>query len=80
MALFNNRLSLSVDAYYKKTFDLLLDKPLDYTTGFSTMMYNSGSLENKGIEFVVNSVNISNKDFSWTSSLNMSFNRNKILV
>ena len=79
MALFNNRLSLSVDAYYKKTFDLLLDKPLDYTTGFSTMMYNSGSLENKGIEFVVNSVNISNKDFSWTSSLNMSFNRNKIL-
>ena len=61
MALFNNRLSLSVDAYYKKTFDLLLDKPLDYTTGFSTMMYNSGSLENKGIEFVVNSVNISNK-------------------
>lgn len=79
VSLFKRRLSLSVDAYYKKTFDLLLAKPLEYTTGFSTMMYNSGSLENKGIEFVLNSINVSNKDFSWTSSLNMSFNRNKVL-
>jgi len=79
VALLNNRLSFSIDAYYKKTFNLLLDKPLDYSTGFSTMMYNSGSLENKGIELVINTVNISNKDFSWTSAFNLSFNRNKVL-
>lgn len=79
LGLLRNRITLSVDAYFKKTFDLLLSKPLDYSMGFATMMYNSGSLENKGLEFVLNTVNVSHRNFSWTSSFNLSFNRNKVL-
>lgn len=78
-SLFSNRISLSADVYYKKTFDLLLSKPLDFSMGFASMMYNSGSLENKGLEIVLNTVNISRQDFSWTSSFNISLNRNKVL-
>lgn len=79
LGLLRNRITLSVDAYFKKTFDLLLSKPLDYSMGFASMMYNSGSLENKGLEFVLNTVNMSHRNFSWTSSFNLSFNRNKVL-
>ena len=79
LSLLRNRISLSIDAYYKKTFDLLLSKPLDFSMGFASMMYNSGSLENKGLEIVLNTINISKRDFSWTSSFNISLNRNKVL-
>ena len=79
LSFFRQRLSVSIDAYYKKTFDLLLKRPLDFSTGFATMMFNSGSLENKGIELVINSINFSTKDFTWTTAFNISFNRNKVL-
>jgi TonB-linked SusC/RagA family outer membrane protein len=77
--LFNNRLTFDADAYVKKTKALLLNAPLPETSGFTTVYKNIGSLQNKGIELTINSVNIKSEDFSWTSNFNISFLKNKIL-
>jgi len=76
---FRDRLSLSADIYYKETTDLLLNAPVSLTTGFASMFNNVGSVANKGLEIELNSVNITNKNFKWSTSLNVSANRNKIL-
>ncbi len=78
ISLFNSRISLTVDGYYKKTTDLLLDVPLPYTTGQSTSLQNYGTVSNKGLEFSLNTQNIQGS-FSWNSGFVLSINRNKIL-
>ena len=78
LGLFNQRVMLVADYYYKKTTDLLFNLPLPEYSGYTTMLKNIGSLENKGFEFTLSTVNFDNK-FKWTSDLNFSFNRNKVL-
>jgi TonB-dependent starch-binding outer membrane protein SusC len=75
---FSNRINGEIDYYYKKTIDLLLDRLLPYTTGFSSITENVGKLENKGVEFTINSTNITGK-FTWQTSFNIAANQNKIL-
>ena len=77
--LFNNRITLEADAYLKKTKALLLNAPLPETSGFTNVFKNIGSIENKGIELTLNTVNIKSENFSWNSSFNISFLKNKIL-
>lgn len=72
-----DRISMSADVYYKKTTDLLLSAPVSLITGFSTMLDNIGNVENRGFELQLNSVNTTGK-FKWSSSFNLSLNRNKI--
>jgi TonB-linked SusC/RagA family outer membrane protein len=79
LGLLKNRISLSLDAYYKKTTDLLLNAPVALSTGFSSMYDNIGSVENRGFEVELNTVNVIHGKFRWNTSLNVSFNRNKIL-
>ena len=79
IGLFRDRLSISADIYYKKTTDLLLNAPVSLTTGFANMFDNVGSVANRGLEVEINAVNITNKVFKWSTSLNVSANRNKIL-
>ncbi len=74
----NNRISLTVDVYYKQTEDLLLKPIVPYTTGFREALLNVGNLENKGLEFSVNSRNIEKENFNWSTNFNIAFNRNKI--
>ncbi|MGI4968698.1 MAG: SusC/RagA family TonB-linked outer membrane protein [Janthinobacterium lividum] len=77
-----NRLYLSVDVYKRKTTDLLLPQSLDYDTGFSSYSANVGSLENKGLEIALTSVNVRGEGtggFNWETNFNISFNRNKVL-
>lgn len=76
---FNDRLRFTVDYYYKKTTDMLYSVAIPYTSGFSTMLQNIGSLENRGWEFSIESENIQTKNFSWRTSFNISFNKNKVL-
>lgn len=78
IGLLKDRISLSLDAYYKNTVDLLLNAPVSLTTGFASMYNNVGSVENRGFEVELNTVNIAKKGFRWNTSLNVSFNRNKI--
>jgi len=77
--LFNNRLNFDADAYYKKTKALLLNAPIPESSGYNSVYKNIGSLENKGIELSINSVNIKTDNFSWNTSFNISFLKNKIL-
>lgn len=79
LGLLDNRISIEADVYYRKTTDMLLNAPVPTSSGYSTIARNVGSMENKGIEFAINSVNIQNNDFSWSTSFNISLNRNKVL-
>jgi len=78
LGLFKDRITLVADVYYNKTSDLLLDRPIPLSSGFSSITSNIGDMENKGVEFVLNTVNLKS-DFTWNTSLNFSANRNKVL-
>jgi TonB-linked SusC/RagA family outer membrane protein len=77
-SLIENRISGSVDLYNAKTVDVLVERGLPRITGFQDILENIGEIENKGIEIGLNTVNIENGDFRWTSNLNFSLNRNKL--
>lgn len=79
LGLFKNRLNFDISYYYKKTTDLLLDCPVPHSTGFSTMYKNIGSVRNQGLDMMVTAYPIETKDFTWQSTLNMNYNKNKIL-
>ncbi|MGB3775711.1 MAG: SusC/RagA family TonB-linked outer membrane protein, partial [Leeuwenhoekiella sp.] len=73
----NPRISLELDYYYKLTEDLLLDRPIPRSTGFSTIRDNIGSISNKGVEVAFGS-SYSTDKFYWESKLNLNFNQNRI--
>jgi len=79
LGLFEGRISLEVDAYYRKTTDMLLDAPVPRTSGYETIRKNIGSMENKGIELALNTTNFNSENFSWNTTFNISMNKNKIL-
>ena len=80
LQMFNGKINLVVDAYRKKTTDLLLNADLPFTTGLSSVFKNIGAMRNEGLEFSLNTVNVETKQFSWRSNFNISFNRNKVLA
>jgi len=79
LGLFNNAAVLTLDAYYKKTSDLLFSVSIPHTTGIDTQMQNIGVVENRGIEATLNTQNIRRQDFRWTTNFNISWNANKVL-
>ncbi len=76
--LFRNRLFVSADWYKKITSDLLLNVQVPASVGFSTALQNIGEVENKGVELTISSRNLVGA-FSWTTDLNISSNKNKVL-
>ncbi|MDQ2720053.1 MAG: TonB-dependent receptor [Bacteroidota bacterium] len=75
----NNRITGSVDLYFKKTKDLLNVIPIPAGSNFSsTILTNVGNIENNGIEFLINATPVKTKHFSWDVSFNASYNNNKI--
>lgn len=79
LALFRNRLNVTLDAYRSVTKDMLLNVPVPAYTGFTTQLTNIGSMENKGFEFGLSSKNITGSAFTWSTDFNLSLNRNKVL-
>ncbi len=79
IGLFNDRIMLVADFYYKKTKDLLLQMNAPKYSGFSNYWTNAGSVQNMGVEFSLNTVNIETKNFTWTTNFNISHNRSKVL-
>lgn len=73
-----NRLNVDFDVYYKYTYNMLLDVTTPSRSGYSSYTDNYGELSNKGVELTLESINISNKNFTWNTSFNISANRNKI--
>lgn len=78
MGFLNQRIQVSVDLYNIETKDLLLDAPVPLLSGYKTMMINAGKTNNKGIEIALTTHNIQTKDFTWSTSLNLSHNKNKV--
>ncbi len=78
-AFFNNRLNGQLDLYSRNTSDMLLNKQVPQTSGFSSNFMNIGSMNNKGIEFQLEGDIIRNTDFSWTAGFNFAYNKSEIL-
>lgn len=76
--LWNNRLTGNIDVYFSKTNDLLLKRNLPKVTGYNTVYSNMGETANKGVELTLNSRNIVSGDFTWSSNLVFSWNKNEI--
>ena len=76
---FNNRLTFELDYYHKKTIDLLLNREIPRQTGFSRRLENIGSLQNQGLELLVNTVNMDKENFRWATTLTLAGNRSKVL-
>lgn len=75
----NNRITGEFDIYDKKTEDLLLGVNIPATTGFTTLVQNLGTMTNKGVELLINTRNIETRDFKWSTSFNIGFNKNKVV-
>lgn len=80
IGILNGRVGLEVDWYRRTASNLLLNADLPQTSGFGSAQLNIGSLRNSGWEFTLNTTNIRKTNFSWMSSFNISFNRNKIIA
>ncbi|SIT94025.1 SusC/RagA family TonB-linked outer membrane protein [Pontibacter indicus] len=78
LGLLQNRLKLEANYYNKYTKDLLLEVPVAAKTGFTSVFENLGEISNKGAELNISSTNIARDDFSWTTSLNVARNVNRI--
>lgn len=77
--MFDNRLKLNVDIYNKITSNLLYNIEIPSTSGYESIFMNIGSLQNKGLEVALSGDPIRNQSFSWNSSFNISWNKNKVL-
>lgn len=73
-----SRINGSIDLYNRETKDLIMNKTIPITTGYSSVKANVGSVRNKGFEFSLNTVNILTKDFRWTTAFNIAYNKNEI--
>lgn len=78
LSLFKNRVNFTADFYRKVTEDLLLRANVPSSTGFTWIYKNVGNLSNTGLELSLGLNVIRNKNFSWNSDFNISFNKNKI--
>lgn len=76
--LFSNRLTGEIDYYQRNTNDLIYSVPVPGTSGFATQLVNVGSMENKGVELVLNSTNLRGKGLNWSTNLNISKNKNTV--
>lgn len=75
----HNRIFMQLDLYKSTTSDMLLNTIVPSTLGVSRMLQNIGSVENKGVEFNIVSRNLTGK-LKWTTTFNISANRNKVLA
>ena len=78
LSILKQRLNFIFDYYSKKTSDLLLNIPVEETTGFSSQLRNVGNVENRGVEFAVNALLIDTKELSWNLSANIAHNKNEV--
>jgi TonB-linked SusC/RagA family outer membrane protein len=75
---FNNRINGTIDLYQRDSDDLLFARPMPLSSGFTSVNENIGDLRNRGVEFVVNTVNIDNGEFYWETSFNLATNKNEV--
>jgi len=77
--LFNSRITGSVEYYQQNTYDLIMTKSLPAVSGYVQKIQNVGRTQNNGVEITISTINIDNKDFTWSTDLNWSKNNEKIV-
>jgi len=75
----NDRITGTFEYYSMKTHDMIMSQRLPSFTGFTSITTNLGEVQNRGFDLSINSLNISNDNFEWRSSLSFSYNKNKIV-
>jgi len=78
LGLWNNRVQVSADYYINTTKDLLINVTVPQTSGYTTQVQNVGSTRNKGLELQISGTPIVSRDFNWSATFNISFNKNVI--
>lgn len=74
----DNRVSGSLDWFWKNTRDMLISLPVPRSSGYSSKLVNIGEMVNKGLEVSLTSYNIENTDFSWRSDINLATLNNEV--
>lgn len=74
-----NRFNITADYYHRVTKNMLLDAPIPWTSGLSNVTQNIGSLQNNGVELALNTQIVRSKSLTWTTDINFTVNKNKIL-
>ncbi len=77
-SVFRNRISGSVDVYRSETNDLLLQMTIPMLTGYPSTWANIGSTKNKGIDLMLNTVNLKSRNFTWSTNLTFTADKNEI--
>lgn len=76
---FNSRLTGTIEYYDKRTSDLIYYYPVSTNRyPYGTMTANVGDISNRGIELTINAIPVQNEDWQWTTTLNLSHNRNRV--
>jgi len=78
LAMFKNKVQLTVDIYKNSAEDLLLAVAIPPTTGYTSQLQNIGATSNKGIEIQLGATPVQKKNFSWNSNFNIAFNKNRV--
>ncbi|MBP6023374.1 SusC/RagA family TonB-linked outer membrane protein [Ferruginibacter sp.] len=78
-SLFKSKISGSIDVYTSKTKDLLMARNIPTVTGYITTFQNVGETANKGIDININTVNLTTRNFQWTSNFNIAWQKDKIV-
>ena len=79
LTLLGGRINFIFDYYDKITEDMLWGVAIPISSGFSSVQDNIGKIQNRGLEFSLNTINITNAEFTWSSDFNISFNKNEVL-
>ncbi|MGV8827264.1 MAG: SusC/RagA family TonB-linked outer membrane protein [Breznakibacter sp.] len=79
VSVLKGRINLTADFYNNESDNLLMKVQIPASTGYTQQFQNIATIRNRGLEFVVNTMNIRRKDFQWTTDFNISFNRSKVL-
>lgn len=78
-SIFKSKISGSIDVYTSKTKDLLMARNIPTVTGYITTFQNVGETANKGIDININTINLTTRDFQWTSNFNIAWQKDKIV-
>ena len=76
---FEGRLNLDATYYFIRSENQILQSPVPLSSGFSTLRFNSGIIENSGYELLLSGTPVQIKDFSWEIAFNMNANKNKVV-
>ncbi len=78
LGLLNDKVLVTADYYIKNTEDLLLNRPIPTTSGFTTVLQNVGSVKNTGIDLAITTYNIDKKDFKWSTTFTLGYLKNEV--